>query len=78
MPQCRSQEGFIFNTLSCHRLLLLAWKTGREKLQRPLLNLLFEGLYLRGENLSKNEIIARYASEVGLMSESEVRTFQVN
>lgn len=70
-----SPDGFIFNTLKCHRLLLLAWKTGREKLQRPLLNLLFEGLYLRGEDLSKNDLLARYASQVGLMSESEALDF---
>lgn len=68
----RAPDSLIFNTLDCHRLLLLAWKTGREKLQHPLMNLLFEALYIREENLSKDEVLAHYAEKVGLMSKHEV------
>ncbi|GJJ08021.1 hypothetical protein Clacol_002228 [Clathrus columnatus] len=68
-------DSMIFNTLNCHRLLLSAWRKGRDKLQQPLLNDLFEALYLRGEDLTKSEVLTHYAAKVGLMTKHEAMEF---
>jgi len=70
-----TEDAYVFSTWRAHRLLQYAWnKTGAE-VQRNLLYAIYEGNFIRGENLNDVGLLAKYAESAGLMSKDEAVKF---
>lgn len=81
-------NGPIRQSGNCHRLIRYAYEKQRElqigscvpltpcvknDLQGKLLNVLFKATFQDGEDIGDEYVLARYAEEVGLMTQDEVR-----
>lgn len=70
-----SWGGLLSQSTAAHRLMLKAWKKGGQRLQQPLLTLLFKAFLEDEKDIGDKEVLAECAEEADVMSKDEAIKF---
>ena len=62
----------ICRSIQAHRLSVKAYQVGGQAIQQPLISLLFDTCFAKGEDISNEKFLADAAVKVGLMNRERV------